>query len=157
MPPEPVRFIIDGAAMAELLQGPEGPVVGHLIRVADAIIAGARAELEPHKKTGRLAASLVKRPIMTPAGPGMLVIAGAGLKDPNYAYWVHEGNAPEGSRIYPKRARVLAWVTSGERPTTAEGWRAARAAGTAVIRPSVRASRPVKYLTKYLYLAGTVR
>lgn len=153
----PVRLVIDGAEMHQLLQGTNGPVVGHLIRVGDAIIAAARQDLESHNKTGALSRSLVKRFAMTPQGPVLVIVAGAGLRDPNYAWWVHEGNAPQGSRIFPKNKRVLAWVTSGERPTSAEGWRAARQAGTAVIRPSVMASRPVKYLTRHVDLARTVR
>lgn len=152
------RLVIDGAAMQELLRGPQGPVVRHLARVADAIIAAARGTLEPHRKTGRLAASLVKRWMLDDAlGPIVVIVAGAGLADPNYAWWVHEGNAPAGSRIYPKNKSVLAWVTSGERPKSAAGWKAARQAGTAVLARSVKASQPVKYLTRHAYLAGVVR
>ena len=142
---ETVRLIIDGAAMAELLRGPEGPVAHHMIRIGDAVIAEARHNLEPHKRTGNLARSIVKRPTTGPHGIGMLVIAGVGLKPP-YAVWVHEGNGPPGSRIYPKHSKALAWVTSGARPTDKAGWQAARAEGRAVVRPSVAASKPIPYL-----------
>lgn len=152
-----IRLIIDGAEMHRLLQGAQGPVVGHLIRVGDGIIAAARQDLESHNKTEALSRSIVKRFVMTPAGPMLLIVAGAGLRDPNYAWWVHEGNAPAGSRIFPKNKSVLAWVTSGERPTSPEGWRAARQAGTAVFARSVMASRPVKYLTRHMELARVIR
>ena len=37
-----------------------------------------------------------------------------------------------GGDIRPKIKKILAWVTSGERPTTPEGWRLAKKAGRAV-------------------------
>lgn len=104
-----VRFVLDGAAMAQILRGPDGPVVRHLIRVGDATIAGARRRI--NNRSGRLSASLVKRITNGPNGPGVTVIAGAGL-NPSYAYWVHEGNGPPGTRIYPKGG-VLAFTVGG--------------------------------------------
>lgn len=146
----PVRLIIDGAAMAEVLRSPEGPVGRYLIRKGDEVIAGARHYIDsrrrfPGQKTGKLARSTVKRFTDTPQGLGMLVISGIGLK-PGYAVWVHEGNGPQGSRIFPKKKSMLAFVTSGDRPTTASGWSDARASGRAVIVPSVAASKPNPYL-----------
>lgn len=55
------RLILDGAAMAELLRSPSGPVGRHLIERATVVQAGARQILAPHRKTGCLEDSLVKR------------------------------------------------------------------------------------------------
>jgi hypothetical protein len=102
-----VRFTIDGAALAELLRGPDGPVVQHLIRRADAVIVKARSNIRGHTD-GPLANSIVKRPGMSEAGPYYEVIAGLGLS-PQYALFYHEGTGPPGGRIYPKRAKFLAF------------------------------------------------
>jgi hypothetical protein len=153
-----VTLIIDGAVMEEVLRGPDGPVMRYLIQGGDRVIAGARDQIETkrsrwtvNKKSGRLGMSIVKRFSTSDVGPVMSIVAGAGL-DPSYAYWVHEGNGPPGSRIFPKRARFLAFVTSGERPTDPAGWAAARASGRAVITPSVATSKPNRYLSDNLYL-----
>lgn len=145
-----VKLVIDGAAMEEVLRGEDGPVGRYLIRKGDEVIAGARHYIDarrryPGRKTDKLSRSTVKRFTQTPTGLGMLVISGIGLK-PGYALWVHEGNGPQGGRIYPKKKNVLAFVTSGERPTSASGWADARASGRAVIVPSVATSRPNPYL-----------
>jgi len=42
-----------------------------------------------------------------------------------------------GGVITPKHAKVLAWVTHGDRPTTPEGWKAARQEGRARFAKSV--------------------
>ena len=147
-----VRLVFDGAEMQRVLRSPEGPVGLYLIRKADEVIALAQKKVRdnPNRRgqavlSGKLERTIVKRPYDGPEGFGMMVIAGIGLK-PSYAYWVHEGNGPAGSMIFPKRASVLAWVTAGVRPSDAAGWRAARASGVAIIRPAVRASRPNPYL-----------
>lgn len=61
------------------------------------------------------------------AGSKYSGIFGASLGRVPYAR-IHE----LGGVIIPKKAKVLAWVTSGERPTTPEGWIAARQEGRAV-------------------------
>lgn len=149
-----VRLVVDGAQMARLLRGPDGPVVHHLIRLADGTIALARDLINrrrryPERATHKLERTIVKRPTVGPEGPGMLVVAGIGLK-PGYAIWVHEGNGPPGGRIYPRplyrpdgTQRVLAFVTAGERPTDAAGW---RGNPNAVIVRWVRTSRPNPFL-----------
>jgi len=45
---------------------------------------------------------------------------------------------PKHEMIRPKSKKVLAWVTSGARPTSAEGWKAARAEGRAFIAKKSR-------------------
>lgn len=148
--PEALRLVIDGAEMERILRGPDGPVARHLIRVADEVIVVARDLINsrrrwPSQATHRLERTIVKRSTMGPNGIGMIVIAGIGLK-PGYAVWVHEGNGPPGGRIYPKNSAVLAWVTSGARPTDKMGWRDASSAGRAIVRRSVATSRPNPYL-----------
>jgi hypothetical protein len=135
----PVKFIVDGAALDEVLRGPDGPVVRFLTQRADAAILGARAQLEPHKKSGRLARSIVKRFYETEQGVGVMVVAGAGLKDPNYAYWVHEGNGPRGSRITPKKSAFLVFEIDGRK----------------IFVRSVRTSTPIPYLRDQLKLFVT--
>lgn len=160
MPRSEVRFIIDGVEMEHVLRGSSGPVVRSLIRKGDAVINGARTYIRERKKTKqpgeRLERSIVKRIGTLPTGPYVEVVAGAGLGDPNYAYWVHEGNGPPGARIYPKKKRVLAWVIEGPRPTSAAEWQVARTTGNAVIRTSVSTSKPMPYLRDNLPLALTV-
>ena len=152
--PDQVRLVVDGAAMAELLRGPDGPVMRALIRAGDDVIVGAVKYINGRRRypgaTHRLERSIVKRPTTSPSGVGITVAAGVGLK-PGYAIWVHEGNAPAGSRIVPKKAAHLAFVTSGARPTDTAGWQTARGAGRAVIVRSVAASRPNPFLRDSLH------
>lgn len=97
------RLIIDGQRMEELLRSPQGPVFRHLIRVGDKVIVVAKANIkEKTGRDGKLSRSIVKRNFEGPTGPGVAVIAGAGL-NPQYASYYHEGNGPEGSFIYPKK------------------------------------------------------
>jgi hypothetical protein len=158
--PEAVRLIIDGAEMAELLRGDHGPVMRTLDRRADAVMDAARSYIRMRKKTekpgDRLERSIVKRHLVSERGPIVEIVAGVGL-EPNYAFWVHEGNGPPGARIYPKKKRVLAWTSGPDpRPTTADGWKVARATGVAIIRPSVKTSKPMPYLRENLRIALTV-
>jgi hypothetical protein len=124
---------LNPAAMDDLLTGADGPVVLYLIQLGDAIIALARIELAPHSKSSNLSKSIVKRFSTTEAGPILNVVAGLGLKDPNYAYWVHEGNAPAGSRITS--------TTPGNR------LHFLNQSGADVFPLSVKASKPIRYLS----------
>ena len=119
----------------DMLRGPNGAVFKHLIRVGDTLIALAVQQLEPHRRTGRLQDSIVKR---FGEGPSMTVVAGAGLGTPNYAYWMHEGNAQEGDRIFPKNGPFLVWKGIDGR------WNK---------RTSVRTFGGTKYLTDNLAIA----
>lgn len=129
------KLIIDGAVVDEMLKGPGGAVFNHLVRVGDTLIALAVQQLEPHRETGRLQASIVKR---FGEGPTLTVTAGAGLGSPNYAYWMHEGNAQEGPRIYPKNGRFLVFRVRG---------------GPLQFRTSVRTFAGTKYLSDNLEAA----
>ncbi|MGO9960471.1 MAG: hypothetical protein ACLP50_31605, partial [Solirubrobacteraceae bacterium] len=55
------KLIIDGAALAEILHSPSGPVGRDLIVRATRVQMRARQILGPHRKTGCLEDSLVKR------------------------------------------------------------------------------------------------
>ena len=138
-----VELIIDGAAVDELLRGPEGPIFRDFTRRGDNVIAGARALITERRshwtaehQTGRLASSIVKRWYTGPDGLILEIVAGAGL-EPGYAIWVHEGNAPQGSRIYPKRAKHL--VFNGPNGL--------------IFAKSVRASKPNRFLADALPLS----
>jgi len=66
-----------------------------------------------------------------------------------YAPYVELGTGiygPHKQRIYPKNGKVLAWVTSGARPTTAAGWKAAQETGRAVFATSVAGQKAKPYL-----------
>ena len=130
-----VRLIIDGAEVQSVLRSPDGPVFRYLARQGDQVIADARPRI--HSKTGRLAASLVKRPTTGPNGLAMMVVAGAGL-NPSYALWVHEGNGPPGSRIFPKRHQFLKFQSGGR----------------VVFARSVRTSEPNPFLRDALQAIG---
>jgi hypothetical protein len=125
---------MDGAAMAEMLRGPNGPVARDLIRRGDRVIEAARHQIG---HDGPLAKSIVKRFTSSPLGLGLLIIAGIGL-DPGYAYWVHEGNGPPGGRIYPTSGKVLAFEINGE----------------TVFARSVKTSTPNRYLSDNIKAAA---
>jgi hypothetical protein len=102
-----IKLVIDGVEMERVLRSHDGPVGLYLIKKADETIAVARKRIRenPNRRggyvpvlSGKLERTIVKRPYNGPEGFGMMVIAGIGLKPP-YAYWVHEGNGPAGSRI----------------------------------------------------------
>lgn len=143
-----ISLILDGAEIDQVLHGQDGPVLRHLIRQGDMIIPEARRNI--HRVTDRetrLEDTIVKRFSQTPQGPVMTIVAGGRSVGVDYAFWYHEGNDQDGDRIYPKKpGGVLAWVTSGDRPTDAEGWKEARASGRAVIVKSVAAFKGNPFL-----------
>jgi hypothetical protein len=59
--PDDFKLIMDGARMAELLRSPAGPVGRMLIVRTTKVQARAREILGPHRKSGCLEDSLVKR------------------------------------------------------------------------------------------------
>lgn len=131
----PERLIIDGLEMEAMLNGPDGMVMHELIRRADKVIVRGRQLLEPHRRGGRLQGSIVKRiGVVSSTGPTIRVVAGAGLGDPNYAVWVHEGNGPEGGRIYPKHGSHLVFDLGGQ----------------TIFAKSVKTSTPVPFLREAL-------
>lgn len=96
-----VRLVIDGAAIALMLRGPDGPIARHLIDKATIVQAGAKARAPV--KTGKLRDSIVKRFVEEfPTGLGIRVVATA-----KYAVYVHEGT--KAHIIAAKDAKALAF------------------------------------------------
>jgi len=124
------RLIIDGAAMQELLNSPSGGVGANLIMRADRIIMAAREQIG---HDGPLSQSIVKRFTTSELGPSVLIVAGLGLS-PQYAYWVHEGNGPEGGRISARPGGTLVFKIDG----------------ATIFRKSVKTSKPNRYLSDNL-------
>lgn len=150
-----IQLIVDGAEMQQLLRGPDGPIFNDLVKKGDLLIQLGYKQIEARRShwgratnaPGKL--TLRKRFGQSDQGLTLSVVASS-FSTPDYAYWVHEGNGPLGSRIYPTSGRTLAFVTSGARPSDAAGWKEARAEGRAIIVRSVRASTPNRFLTDNL-------
>lgn len=88
------KLIIDGAAMAELLRSPSGPVGRHLIERSQIVQTAAKAMIAPHNKTGCLQGSLVKR-FETLAGELAVRIqsdtTSCSAERKSYSLFVHDG------------------------------------------------------------------
>jgi len=107
MPPE-MTFIIDGAAMAELLRGASGPVMISLTERATKVQMAARSQLDATTRgVGALAASIVKRPGTMGDNPMVQV----GSWTIPYALDVHDGTRPH--EIFPKNKKALAFFWPG--------------------------------------------
>jgi hypothetical protein len=91
------RFVADGG----------GPVMADLSRRASNVQAGAVRQVG--KITRRLERSIVKRPGVDSRGPFVMVVS----EGVPYAVWHHEGTEPH--VIRPRKAKVLSWVSGGER------------------------------------------
>jgi HK97 gp10 family phage protein len=66
-----------------------------------------------------------------------------------YAPYVELGTGvygPSKTPIRPKNKKVLAWVSTGARPTTAAGWKQAQLENRAVFAREVRGMRPKPFL-----------
>lgn len=91
------RLIIDGAALAELLRSPQGPVGRHLIARSTVVQARAKQILSPHRKTGCAEDSIVKR---FEEAAGELAVRIQSDTTPcsptrtSYSLYLHEGTAP---------------------------------------------------------------
>lgn len=109
------KLIIDGAKLAELLRSPTGPVGRHLFERGTLVQARAKQILEPHRKTGCLEGSIVKRPEML-AGELAIRIqsdtTSCSVTRTSYSLFVHEGTPPHD--IYAKPGGVLAFQVGGE-------------------------------------------
>lgn len=97
-----VNLTIDGAALQQLLTGPQGPVVAELEYLGSAVQTGARAMIRPSQVRSEglsLRDSIIKR--LVPGGePSMHVIG-----DKPYAYFLHEGTSAH--EIRPRKAKAL--------------------------------------------------
>lgn len=94
----------DSAALAELLGGPTGLVVGDLRRRGNRVLSGAKQRC--NVDTGRLRSSLHLK--VGRDGRGVFVDVGS---DVEYAEAVHEGSRPH--PIFPRQAKVLAFSAGG--------------------------------------------
>lgn len=93
--PAVVKIVVDGAAMQELLSGPEGPVMEFLIRRSTAFQAAARADAPV--RSGCLRDSMVKRVETSEIGPLIRVVSDTrpcSERREAYSLFVHEGTRP---------------------------------------------------------------
>lgn len=113
--PGEVKLILDGAAMAELLHSPQGPVGRTLIVRSTRVQTRARQILAPHRKTGCLDGSIVKRPETVDGELAIRIQSDTTSCSPerqSYSLLVHEGTAAHD--IAATRAAVLAFEWHGE-------------------------------------------
>jgi hypothetical protein len=143
-------FVVDGAEVEKLLRSKQGPV-GRYLSVRTSIVQDA-AKAQILARTpgrGKLASRVTKRWIEEGSDLGVSV----GVWTLKYAAWVHDGNAPPGSYILPKKpGGVLVWMKdpAAARPRGKAAWRAASQAGLVIVARRVKASRPNRYLTDNL-------
>lgn len=143
----PAHLVLNPVALDAVLRGPGGPVAMMLVERASRVQDAAKAQITAGKamhgndSSDALALAIVKRWITTTdAGLGMLV----GTDTVFYARWVHDGNGPEGGRIFPNpptdtsgRARHLRFEIGG----------------AVFYRTSVATSKPNRFLTDNLHFA----
>lgn len=111
--PADFKLVVDGAAMAELLRSPSGPVGRHVIERATRVQMGARARAP--RKTGCLQDTIVKRVESLGDEIAVRVISDTTPCSPSrtsYSLFVHEGTGPHD--IYPVKAQALAFQVGGE-------------------------------------------
>lgn len=118
------RVVLDGAAIAQLLRGPEGPVFRHVTRAAEIVKDGARRRVpvwspapgEPAwsvarrtraRRPGTLRDSIVKRVVADPTN-GFAILVGS---EDKAALWVHEGTQPH--TITPSTKPMLVFYWNG--------------------------------------------
>ena len=91
-----VKLVVDGAKMAELLRGPNGPVFRHVVERATAVQMEARAKAP--RRTGCLQDSIVKRVEENPlSGFAIRIVADTTPCSPerkSYALYVELGTKP---------------------------------------------------------------
>lgn len=97
-----MRVVLNPVEIQAMIDSPTGPIV------RDLFVRGERVKIraiqEAPSKTGNLRRHIVKRFVLTPAGPRMLV----GAEHVPYAIWVHEGSKPH--TIVPRNAPFLVFV-----------------------------------------------
>lgn len=97
-----IFVLLNPVAIAEIMRSPTGPVMRHVIVVAERV--KREAIHEAPKRTGNMSEHIVKRIARGKDGePNVLV----GVENVPYAYWVHEGSREHD--VYPVNASVLAW------------------------------------------------
>lgn len=91
-----VKLVTDGAALAALLRGPQGPVFRYLVERATVVQAAAKSYAP--RRTGCLQDSIVKRvEFGTPEGFVIRIVSDTTPCSPtrtSYSWWVEEGTQP---------------------------------------------------------------
>ena len=93
------RLVLDGAEIADLLHGPNGPVGRHVIERATVVQNAAKMQLERegHVRTGVLRDNINKRLEDVDGEFGVRIIASTKSSSPTqteYAGIIHEGSEP---------------------------------------------------------------
>lgn len=116
MPDGTNKLIIDGAEMARLLRSPAGPVGRHLILRATLVQARAKQILGPHRKSGCLEDTIVKRAEIHDGDLAIRIQSDTTSCSPerkSYSLIVHEGSEPHD--ILPRSpGGVLAFQVGGQ-------------------------------------------
>jgi HK97 gp10 family phage protein len=142
-------FKIEIPRMAELKEAIKGfdkdarPRLKHGLMIFCSTVADA-ARLKVPVQTGRLQTSITSN-VAEEAG----IIKGEVGSNVIYAPYVELGTGiygPAGKPIRPKNKKILAWVSSGPRPTTPDGWKKAVLEGRAVFAKEVKGMRPRPFL-----------
>lgn len=147
--PDGYKLVMDGAAMAEMLRSPSGPVGRHLIERATIVQAAARQQAPESAaggdhEPGCLRDSIVKRAERYGEDLAIRIQSDTTSCSPDrlsYSLFVHEGT--EAHDIFAKPGGVLAFNWPGG-PTGGMFF------ATAVHHPGTEANR---YLTDNLHLA----
>lgn len=103
-------LVIDGAAVAEMLRSPAGPLGRHVMEKATRFQSAARLQLAPHRKSGCLEDSMVKRFEAIGGELAVRVVSDTSGCSPNrvsYSLWVHDGTEPHW--IFPIHSDRLAF------------------------------------------------
>lgn len=114
MPPATIRtftgqshLVLNGPALAEVLRGPQGPVMRHMIVLGERVKNEA-IRIAP-RVTSNLAHHIVKRVTEKDGRPTVLV----GVENVPYAIWVHEGANPHEIRARNAPRLVFFWEKVG--------------------------------------------
>lgn len=109
-----MKLVIDGKVLADILRSPAGPVGRHLIERGTAVQARAKQILAPHRKSGCLEDSLVKRMETNGVELALRLVSDTTPCSPtrqSYSLAFHNGSAPHD--IYPRNAQALAFPWQG--------------------------------------------
>lgn len=114
-----MALVIDGAVVAEMLRSPSGPMGRHMIGRATLFQRAARNTLGPHRKSGCLEDSMVKRLELLGDHLAVRVVSDTSPCSPtrtSYSLFVHEGTQPH--LILPKNGDLLSfyWANGPDGP-----------------------------------------
>lgn len=104
------KVVIDGGAVAQILRSPNGPMGRHLISKATQFQRAAKLTLQPHRKSGCLEDSMVKRVEINGGELAVRVTSDTSGCSPSrnsYSLFVHEGT--EAHWIFPIFGTSLAF------------------------------------------------